>query len=235
MKILGIICARAGSKGVRNKNIKLLNGIPLICYSIRVLKKWGRVDRLICSTDSEEIQNIANDCGVETPFLRPKELATDTANKLDTLKHALTYCENQDKIKYDYIVDLQPTAPLRTVEDINNAFEKFHNSNADLILSAYKGQKNPYFNMVEVKEDGYIDICKKPVKPIYNRQDAPQVYSLNGSIYIYRRNFLLETVYIMEGNKILYEMPDYSIDIDNIIDFEFIEFILKKGIFAFDY
>lgn len=235
MRILGTICARGGSKGVINKNIRLLNGKPLISYSITALKAWGKANRIVCSTDSKKIQNIAKEYGAEIPFTRPAELATDDANKLDVLKHLLNICEEEENEKYDYIVDLDPTAPLRTVEDIKSAFNKLLNSDATLIYSVYKADKNPYFNMVELDKNGYAHLSKMPEKNITSRQKAPIVYSMNASIYIYRRNFLIETKSILNGKNIIYEMSDLSIDIDRQIDFNFIEFILKNGMFKFDY
>ena len=124
MKILGTICARGGSKGIKNKNIRLLHGIPLIVYSIKALKAWGKADRIICSTDSVDIQNIVRNHGIEAPFTRPAELATDQAGKIKVLQHALKFCEDERNIKYDYVVDLDPTSPLRTVKDIDLSFKK---------------------------------------------------------------------------------------------------------------
>ncbi|MFX0025167.1 MAG: cytidylyltransferase domain-containing protein [Candidatus Hermodarchaeota archaeon] len=235
MKILGTICARGGSKGIKNKNIRMLLGKPLIAHSIETLKAWGKADRIVCSTDSQEIQKIARDYGAETPFVRPKELAADTAGKLDVLKHMLKFCEDEEDLKYDYIVDLDPTSPLRLVKDIENAIKILNEKRADLILSVYKAHKNPYFNMIELNNEGYAQICKKSESNLVSRQQAPQVYSVNASIYIYRRDYLANISNLLEGKVGIYEMPDYSIDIDRPIDFDFIEFIVRKGVFKFDY
>jgi len=234
MKILGTICARGGSKGIKNKNSQLLLRKPLIAYSIETLKKWNKAERIVCSTDSVKIQEIACNYGAETPFLRPAELATDEADKLDVLKHMVKYCEDEEKTKYDYIVDLDPTSPLRTVKDIDQSYNKILNSDADIVFSVYKAHKNPYFNMVELDDDGYAHLSKKPKELIVARQKAPQVYSMNASIYIYRRDFLIKTFNILSGKSLIYEMPDISIDIDRQIDFEFVEYILKKRLFNFD-
>jgi len=235
MKILGTICARGGSKGIKNKNIRILLRKPLIAHSIETLKAWGKANRIVCSTDSQEIQKIARDYGAETPFTRPKELATDTAGKLDVLKHTLEFCEDEEDLEYDYIVDLDPTSPLRFVKDIDSAFKKLIDKKADLILSVYKAHKNPYFNMIELNNEGYAQICKNPKTDLMARQQAPHVYSVNASIYIYRRDYLININNILEGKVVIYEMPDYSIDIDRLIDFDFIEFIVKRGVFKFDY
>ena len=236
MRILGTICARGGSKGIKNKNIRLLLGKPLIAHSINALKSWGKADRLICSTDSMEIQKIAQKYGAEIPFIRPAELATDKADKHSVLQHALKFCEEQENVKYDYIVDLDPTSPLRTVKDIDLSFNKLiNNPEADLIFSVFKAHKNPYFNMVELDSKGYAYLCKTPEKVIVARQFAPIVYSMNASIYIYRRRSLIGTSNLFSGKSIIHEMSDLTIDIDIESDFEYIEFIVKKGLFKFDY
>lgn len=235
MRILGSICARGGSKGVKNKNIRLLNGKPLMTYTIDNFKAWRKADRIICSTDSTEIQEIAIKNGVEAPFLRPKHLATDTSSKVNVFKHLLKYCEEEENKKYDYLIDLDVTSPLRTVKDVDNAFNKLINSDADLICSCYKAERNPYFNMMEVDEKGYAHLSKKPKENIHARQLAPPVYSLNASIYIYRRDFLVSTDFPYSGKTILYEMSDYSVDIDRQIDFAFVEYLIKEEKFKFDY
>ena len=113
MKILGTICARGGSKGVKNKNIRKLLDKPLIAHTIEYLNSWGKADRIVCSTDSEKIAEIAKEYGADIPYMRPSNLATDEAPKLAVLQHLLRYCEKQDNTTYNVIVDLDPTSPLR--------------------------------------------------------------------------------------------------------------------------
>ncbi len=235
MRILGSICARGGSKGVKNKNARPLMKKPLIAYTIDAFKAWGKADRIICSTDSEEIRQMAIYYGAEAPFIRPEELATDNSGKLEVFQHMLNYCENEEKKKYNFFYDLDVTAPLRTVKDIDNAFNKLIESDADLIISAYKSKKNPYNEMIELDKDGYAHFSKKGDKIIYSKNKASEVYSLNASIYIFRRDFLINTSDEMAGKTILYEMTDNIIDIDREIDFEFIEFMLKSKKFTFDF
>lgn len=233
MRILGTICARGGSKGVKNKNIRKLAGKPLIAHTIEYFKKWGKADRIVCSTDSEKIAKIAKKYGAEIPFIRPKELARDDSPKLHVLHHMVKFCEKQDGKKYDIIVDLDPTAPLRKQIYLKEAFKKFLDSNANNLYSVCKARKNPYFNMVELDEKGYAHLCKK--SSVIRRQDANVVYEMNASIYIYKRDFLLNTNTPQSDKTIIYEMPELaSIDIDNEIDFLFIEYLLKKGVFKFD-
>lgn len=233
MKILGTVCARGGSKGVKNKNIRNLNGKPLIVHTIEYFKKWGKTDRIVCSTDSEKIAEIARGYGAETPFIRPSELAADDTPKLKVIQHIVKFCEQQEKTRYDIIVDLDPTAPLRKTKYLYEAFKKFSESNANNLYSVCKARKNPYFNMVEVDEKGYAHLCKQSTA--IRRQDARTVYEMNASIYIYKRDFLLNTNTIHSDKTIIYEMPELtSIDIDSELDFMFVEFLLKKGVFKFD-
>jgi CMP-N-acetylneuraminic acid synthetase len=235
MRVLATVCARGGSKRIKNKNIKNLNGKPLIFYTIDVLKKWGKADKIICSTDSKEIAEIANLYGAETPFMRPKELATDTARKLPVIQHAVKFCEKEYNTSYDIIIDMDPTAPIRKISDLENAMNKFLNSNADVLYSVCKARKSPYFNMVELDENGYAHISKPPKTEIFRLQDSPEVYEMNASIYIFDRDFLINTNSIHSGKAIVYVMDDVSsFDIDRDIDFQFIEFLLKKGVFKFD-
>ncbi|MFX1369444.1 MAG: cytidylyltransferase domain-containing protein [Promethearchaeota archaeon] len=236
MRILGTICARGGSKGVKNKNIRNLDGQPLISYSIRVLKEWGKADRIVCSTDSPEIARIANEYGAETPFLRPKDLASDTAGKLPVLQHALRYCEEEEDSRYDLLVDLQPTSPLRHVADIEQGFSEFLRTTPDVLYSVCESKANPYYTMVELDSDDNARPSKLLPQEVTRRQDAPKVYTINGSIYFYNRDHLLltdgfhtekERVFVMEEVK--------SVDIDSELDFEFVEFLLKTKHFKFDF
>ncbi|MHA2425492.1 MAG: acylneuraminate cytidylyltransferase family protein [Candidatus Thorarchaeota archaeon] len=235
MRILGAICARGGSKGVKSKNTRLLNGKPLIAYTIETLLKWGKADRVVVSTDSHEIMKVANDYGAETPFERPAELASDTAAKIPVIQHLLQYCEKEENSKYDVIVDLDPTAPLRKTSDIDNALKEFERTRAEVLYSVTESAKNPYFNMVELDEDGRAHLSKELKGEFFRRQDAPKVYSINGSIYIYKRDFLEKAQGLHSKNSRIFVMNDLSsIDIDREIDFQYIEFLLESGIFEFD-
>jgi CMP-N,N'-diacetyllegionaminic acid synthase len=229
MRILAIICARGGSKGVPNKNIRLLNGKPLIAYTIECAKKYTKFDRIIVSTDSPKIAEVAKQYGADVPFLRPKELATDTSPKIPVLQHAVRYLEQEENDHYDLIVDLDPTSPLRIVEDIENCVNKMIGKNPNVVFSVTPAHKNPYFNMVEEK-DGKVYLCKKLDRPITRRQDAPTVYAMNASIYVYKKDFLLNTDSVFSNNTMAVVMPEErSIDIDRPIDFEFVEFLMKRN------
>ena len=124
---------------------------------------------------------------------------------------------------------------MRNAKDLHNAFEKFINNKADVLVSVYKSHKNPYFNMVELDRNNYAHLVKDIDKKVVSRQQAPIVYSMNASIYIFRRDYLIETSKVLSGKVIIYEMSDITIDIDRQIDFDFIEYILEKGLYKFDY
>ncbi|MEK3854451.1 acylneuraminate cytidylyltransferase family protein [Cytobacillus sp. FSL H8-0458] len=228
MKILAVICARGGSKGVPNKNIRLLNGKPLIAYTIELAKEYKKFHRIIVSTDSEEISKVAEQYGAEVPFLRPNELSLDHSPKIPVLQHAVKFLQEQENEKYDLIVDLDPTSPLRTIQDIDNCINKMIKYRPNVVFSVTKAHKNPYFNMVEEK-DGKVYLSKQLKHPVSRRQDAPAVFELNASVYVYQPDFLLKTNSIFTDNSMAVEMPEErSIDIDRPIDFEFIEFLMNK-------
>lgn len=233
MKVLTVIAARSGSKGIKDKNIKLLAGRPLISYTLKQAKRWGKFKKLIVSTDSKKIASIANKNGAEVPFLRPKELAADSMGKIDVLRHALVETEKLYQCSFDCVLDLDVTAPIRTVTDIDNIVNKFRKEKPDCIFSVVKARKNPYFNMVEKYPDGKVKICKEFPNQIKRRQDAPVVYEMNASMYVYARNFLLNKRNHMpySGKSSLYIMDEISaVDIDSEIDFRYIEFLCKEGL-----
>lgn len=233
--ILGTICARGGSQGVKNKNIRELKGKPLIAYTIEQMKKWGKADKIICSTDSSEIASVAKQYGAEVPFTRPSELATGEAGKLPVIQHAVKFMEEKLGIKFDIIVDLDPTAPLRKIKFIEEAYSMLVENNLMSIYSVCKARKNPYYNMVELDENQVPYISKKPDKPLLRRQDAKIVYEVNASIYVYNRDFIMSSDSIQSPRTMIYEMPEeYSVDIDREIDYKYIEFLLNEGVVSID-
>lgn len=228
MKILITICARKGSKRVKNKNMRDLMGKPLIAHTIETAKKWGRAHRIIVSTDSDEIAEISREYGAEVPFMRPDELASDTAPKLPVIQHAVKYLEDEENEKFDLIVDLDPTSPLRTVEDLENAYNIMIQKDSINLFSVCLARKNPYFNMVELDDKGYAHLSKKLENPVFRMQDTPKVYELNASIYMYWRKHLFDMDSVINDGSIIYEMPDErSIDIDSEVDFKMVEFFIK--------
>ena len=232
-KILVTICARGGSKGVKNKNIRELNGQPLISYSIKQALNWRKATRVVVSTDSEEIASIAQKYGADVPFLRPGYLASDTSAKLPVIRHALQESQKIYNEDYSIIVDLDATAPIRTSGDLDGALAIFNKSDSSTLFSVVHAHKNPYFNMVEADAAGKIKLCKILEHGVIRRQDAPKVYSMNASIYFYRQKYLLDEANNspISGNSSIYIMNDLAgIDIDREIDFKFIEFLIKEGV-----
>ena len=234
MNILVTICARSGSKRVKNKNTRLLAGKPLINYTIDLSKKWGKGTRVICSTDSKEIAEIAKKRGIDVPFIRPKELAEDTAGKVEVIRHAFKECEKIYKEKYDLVVDLDVSSPIKNAKDLDECFKIFKQKNPDIVFSVTNARRNPYFNMVELKDDGFVKLSKKPNKPVLRGQDAPKVFDMNASIYFYNRTFLENKKYVhplSAPKAAIYIMPEIAaFDIDEKIDFTWIEYLIKNKV-----
>jgi len=220
------ICVRGGSKGVKNKNIRLINGKPLIAYTIEQAKKSGLFEHVVISTDSDEIADVAKKYGGEVFFKRAAELSHDKAAKIPVIRDALLRSEEYYGNKFDYVVDLDATSPLREVDDILKAFELFKTKGYDNLFSVTPSHRSPYFNMIEV-----VDGKVKLVKPssFIRRQDVPETYDMNASIYIWKRDVLLNNDTLFLENTGIYVMPkERSFDIDDEIDFKIVEFLLKE-------
>ena len=227
--VLCTICVRGGSKGVKNKNIKGLNGKPLIAYTIEQAKASGLFEHIVISTDSDNIASIAKQYGAEVFFKRSEEMASDTAGKLDVIKDAFKRSEEYYNKTFDYLIDLDATAPLRNVEDIINSFNQFKENNNDNLITAMPSRRSPYFNLVEQDKDGKVYLSKKLDSSVVRRQDAPKSYDMNASIYIWKRDVILNEGSLFLEKTGLYVMPEErSIDIDNELDFKFVEFLMKE-------
>jgi CMP-N-acetylneuraminic acid synthetase len=240
LNILLTICARGGSKGIPLKNIKQLAGKPLIEYTFIVAKqfknKYVNVD-IALSTDSDDIKNVGLLSGLNVPYSRPESLATDRAGKIDAIKDILLFYENLNKIGYDYILDLDVTSPLRSLNDLSQAFQIISsNSFAYNLFSVSPANRNPYFNMVEQGEDGYYHLSKKLTGNILSRQMAPKVFDLNASFYFYRRLFFDEGFQsALTDRSLIYEVPHFCFDLDHPIDFEFLSFLILNNKIDFDW
>ena len=228
MKNLCTIGMRGGSKGVPNKNLRELNGKPLMAYTIEQALQSGLFEHVVVSTDSERIADTAKIFGAEAWFLRPAELATDEAPKIPSIRHAFLESEKYYGYPFDVLVDLDVTSPLRKVGDIKKAYKQFIDEDADILITASLARKNPYFNMIEQINE-HIQLVKQLNKTIVRRQDAPQVYDMNASIYIWKRKALLDNETVFTDKTSLYIMPEErSIDIDTELDWNFVEFIVNK-------
>lgn len=234
MKILVTICARGGSKGIPGKNIKLIGGKPLLSYTIDLAKKiqdkFGA--KIAFSTDDKLVLNVANSFGVHTDYRRPANLATDSAGKIDTIRDLIFYEEQLIDAEFDYILDLDITSPLRTINDIENAYKLiFDNPEVETLFSVNIASRNPYFNMVEENKSGFYTLVKKNSSGgIMTRQSAPKVYELNASFYWYKRSFF-NTIAIspITDKSLIYEMPHICFDLDHPIDFMFLDFLLTNN------
>lgn len=238
MNILITICARGGSKGIPGKNIKFIAGKPLIYYSLEVAKILAEKYKatISLSTDDYAIIQASEACGISTEYVRPDFLATDTAGKVDTIRDVLLYEESLAGYKYDYILDLDVTSPLRTLEDLEKAFEMISDSDAVTLFSVNPAARNPYFNMVEEKENGFYSLVKtNPDGGFLTRQSAPRVYDLNASFYWYKRVFFdSEFKSPITDRSIVYVMPHLCFDLDHPMDFTFMEFLLNNGKLDFE-
>ena len=227
---IGIIPARGGSKSIPGKNIKPLLGKPLIAYTIETALQCSLLDRVIVSTDDEEIANVARQYGAEVPFMRPEELALDTTPTLPVLQHAVSYIEETEGVVVDIVVLLDLTSPFRDVDDINACIQKLRKEYADSVITVCEAEHNPYFVMLRIENDRYVPLIKTE-KPITRRQDAPKVYWINAAVYAIKRNVLMERNKIFTENTKVVIMPrEKSVHIDHPLDFEIAEFLLKKGI-----
>ncbi len=233
MNILITICARGGSKGIPGKNIKLINGIPLIAYTIELAKQFQlKYNSIITlSTDDIGIKNVAEEFGLLTNYERPSFLATDTAGKIDVINHVLLYEESLLKNKIDFILDLDVTSPLRSFKDIEQALHLLINKpEAKNLFSVNPASRNPYFNMVEENSNGFYSLIKtNPDGSIMTRQSAPNVFDLNASFYWYRRSFFESNQKSPITDKsIIFEMKHICFDLDHPIDFLFMEYLLQN-------
>ena len=233
MKLLCSICARAGSKGVKNKNIRQIQGIPLIGFSLIRAQQSGLFDTYAVSSDSDEILAAAR--AIEPSVIlikRPAEMASDTAAKLPTIQHCFIETEKITGKKFDYLVDLDATSPLRTVEDISQAIELLKaRPDADNLISVTPSRRTPYFSLLEDAPEGFIHLSKIPNPPIVRRQDAPNCYDINGSIYVWERSKLLEVKTVLTPKTLPYIMPaERSPDVDSEMDWRLVEMLITERI-----
>lgn len=234
MNILITICARGGSKGIPGKNIRPLNGKPLIAYTIESALRFSKLNKadIIVSSDDAGIRLVAGRFGVEV-YDRPAYLATDTVGKIDTIKDVLVYKERTAGKKYEYVLDMDVTSPLRTMEDLGIAFATIQeDEEAYNIYSVNPANRNPYFNMVEKKSNGYYYLVKEGA--FLSRQTAPAVYDMNASFYFYRRHFFDSGLTTSTTPRsLIYCMPHICFDLDHTIDFEFMEYLVANGKLGF--
>ncbi|WP_369426059.1 MULTISPECIES: acylneuraminate cytidylyltransferase family protein [Oceanotoga] len=226
-KTLCVIPARGGSKGIKDKNIIDLNGNPLISYTIKAAKNSKIFENIVVSTDSEKILEVSQRYGAEVPFLRPKELATDSSSSMDALIHAIDNCERIYKKNYDIVILLQPTSPLRNDKNIIEAFELFENNNANAVVSVCEVDHSPLWSNTLPKDLSMDRFLNEDVKN-GRRQDLDTYYRLNGALYIADVEYIRKYRDWFKCNSFAYIMDKKnSIDIDDYFDLKFAEIILK--------
>lgn len=223
--MIAVIPARGGSKGLPGKNVKMLGDKPLIAHTIVRALECPQVTRVVVTTDSEEIAEVARQYGAEVPFLRPDYLASDTARAIDAYLHCVDFLEAQDGKKIPEIMVLLPTAPLRRVEDISNAIGMFREKQADSVVS-YTEEYHPIrWHKYVDEEHRLIGVFEDSIE---NRQSYRPTYYPNGSIYIFDMELLRSGSYYSD-NSYAYLMPRrYSADIDSELDFDWVEFLMSK-------
>lgn len=218
-----VIPARGGSKGLPGKNIKMLCGKPLIAYSIDVARAFADDNNICVSTDSEEIKQVVEQYGLKVPFLRPDYLATDTATSDDVLIHAVNYYREQYGRTFKKLILLQPTSPLRTKEDVEEAI-RLYRDDIDMVVSVMKSHAPAV--LCQDDEQGYVQLTYN--KNALGRQQLPDMYEFNGAVYVMSVDALLEKKMSGFTKIVKYVMPkEHSIDIDDIYDFLQVESILK--------
>ncbi|KYG78537.1 acylneuraminate cytidylyltransferase family protein [Roseivirga spongicola] len=223
---LVVIPARGGSKGLKRKNIKLLGGKPLIQYTIDVALELFEEEQVLVSTDDSEIKDIVEELGLKVPFTRPAELATDQSTSREALLHAIGWAENNG-MKPDIVIMLQPTSPFRQAVHIKEALEKYH-ADLDMVVSVKKTKSNPYFVLFEENEHGYLRKSKD--SNVTRRQDLPTVWEYNGAVYVINVNSLKERDIHQFERVTGFEMDkESSVDIDDILDWKFSELLISKG------
>ena len=234
MKVLGVITARGGSKGIPGKNLKLLGGRPLIAYSIDAAQRSGMFDRLVLSTDDPSIADAARASGCEVPFMRPAELALDSTPHLPVMIHTVAWLRDRESYRCDAVMILQPTSPFRTPDDIRNAVRLLESSGADSVVGV--SAVPPHFNpmrMLTADDRGVatLFISGEPVRrrPV-RRQDLPNVWAINEAIYLFRTPLLFDAEPSLYGDRtVVYVMPaERGLAIDDARDWDAAERAIEE-------
>jgi|TARA_B100000959_G_scaffold12248_1_gene12155 N-acylneuraminate cytidylyltransferase len=230
--IVGFIFARGGSQGIPGKNIRLLAGKPLIAYAIETAFQSQLIDRVVVSTDDKKIARVAQECGAEIPFVRPKELAQNNSPEWLAWQHAIRTLKEQDNGRdLDVFVSIPPTAPLRVVEDLDNCIHSFLDNNVDVVITVKKASRHPSFNMVSIDENGYTTLVLPPSESISRRQDVSPVYDATTVAYVANPQFIMGEKSIFSGKiKSVIIPEERAVDIDTELDFQFAEYLVTNRI-----
>ncbi|MEO0534974.1 MAG: acylneuraminate cytidylyltransferase family protein [Cyanobacteria bacterium P01_A01_bin.123] len=229
-KRLCTLCARGGSKGVKHKNIRELEGKPLIAHTLAQARESKLFQLIAVSSDSPKILEVAEAFGADCLVVRPPELSSDTAPKLPAIRHCVEAAEMFAQTQFETIVDLDVTSPLRLPADIQAAVSLLETQRVSNVITGAPARRSPYFNLVELGKDGIIRLSKPLQDPITRRQDSPPCFDMNASIYVWQRQALFDHPTVFNSDTKLHVMPEHrSIDIDSELDFEIVELLLKKN------
>ena len=229
MTTVAFIFARGGSKGLPGKNILLLAGKPLIAWSIEHAHSVKRIERVIVSTDSEEIAAVARDFGGEVPFMRPAELARDESPEWLAWRHALAFIQDTEGALPQAMLSVPTTSPLRLPIDLENCLDKFAKNDADMVVTVTESHRNPWFNMVKENPDGTVELVIKAASGITRRQDAPAVFDMATVAYVARPQFVMQQMGVFSGRVRAVKVPvERAVDIDTLFDFELAEFLISR-------
>jgi CMP-N-acetylneuraminic acid synthetase len=229
MSTVAFIFARGGSKGLPNKNVLNFSGKPLIAWSIEQALGVKRIDRLIVSTDSEQIAKIAESYGAEAPFIRPAELATDESPEILAWKHGLKYLKERDGNYPEVFLSIPATAPLRLSSDIDLCLDEFFTKRPNIVVTVSESHRNPYFNMLRIDSEGICQLAITGEEKVSRRQDSIPVYDMTTVCYVAEPEYIEKSNGILDGIVRAVHIPrSRSIDIDTMLDFEFAEFIFQK-------
>ncbi len=229
MKSVGFIFARGGSKGLPGKNTMPFNGRPLIAWAIERALAVERIERVIVSTDSDEIAQISREFGAEVPFVRPKELSQDDSPEWLAWKHGLEYLKTSSGQLPDYMVSIPVTAPLGLPSDIEKCIDEYQRGLVDIVITVTDPHRSPFFNMVKKNPDESYGLVIPPSGLVNRRQDAPDVYDMATVCYVASSDFVLKRDSIFEGRVgAVHVTAERAIDIDTLLDFRIAEFIAKS-------
>ena len=231
MSTVACIFARAGSKGVPNKNIQNFNGKPLISWAVELALEVKQIHEVFVSTDSEEIAEIARMAGASIPFIRPSELATDTSPEWHSWQHFIKFLADKDGRLPEIFLSLPATSPLRSAIDIENCLNEFKKGRADFVVGITPSERNPYFNMVKKGEDNQVNLVIQQGEKYSRRQDTPEIFDLTTVCYVGKPSTILSKNSIFEGKVAGVEIPrERAIDIDTELDFQIAEFLFKSKV-----
>jgi len=228
MQVLAVIPARGGSKGILGKNTAVVAGRPLIAWTIDVALRSQTLERVVVTTDSPQIAATARECGAEVPFMRPSELAADHTPGIAPVLHAVDWLEQHESYQPEWVMLLQPTSPLRTVEDVDAAVAMASKKDVDAVVSVCEGHQHPYW-MKQIGSDGFLTDFLRLERPYARRQDLPPVYALNGAVYLIRRQVLLEQRTLYPARTMALVMPiERSLDVDTLWDLHLVRLVLEE-------